>query len=65
MTLANNIALGIYAGFLLLILVINLLYFFQIFRFRLPGDASIPLLVVHLGLIVTILIFSGIFLTAL
>ncbi|MEK7170900.1 MAG: hypothetical protein AAB774_01170 [Patescibacteria group bacterium] len=61
--LSSTIAVGVYAGFLLMILIINLLYFFQIFRFRLPGDASIPLLVIHLGLIVTILIISGLYLT--
>ena len=63
--LSSQIALSVYAAFLLLILVINLLYFFQIFRFRLPGDASVPLLVVHLGLVMTILIISGIYLTSL
>jgi len=60
----NQIALIVYAAFLLLILVINLLYFFQVFKYRLPGDASITVLIIHMSLIVAILIFSGIYLNA-
>lgn len=62
MSLTSGIALGVYAGFLLLILVINLLYVFQIFKYRLPGDASIPILVIHVALIVTILLVSSLYL---
>ncbi len=62
MTLTNGIVSGVYAAFLLLILVINLLYFFQVFKYRLPGDFSIPILVIHLTLIMTILIISSIYL---
>jgi len=61
--LGNQIALGVYAAFLLLILVINLLYVFQIFKYRLPGDASIAVLVIQIGLIAGILIFSSIYLS--
>lgn len=60
--LTNQITLAIYAGFLLLILVINLLYFFQVFKYRLPGDASIPILLIHMSLVVGILIFSAFYL---
>ena len=60
--LANQIVLAVYAAFLLIILVINLLYFFQVFKYRLPGDASTPILIVHLMLIVTILVFSSLYL---
>ena len=62
MSLASIIALSIYGGFLLLILVINLLYVFQVFKYRLPGDASIPILVLHIALIITILIVSSVYL---
>lgn len=58
----NEIILGVYAAFLLLILAINLLYFFQVFKYRLPGDASIPILIIHLTLMLTILIVSSIYL---
>ncbi|MEK7535081.1 MAG: hypothetical protein AAB613_02740 [Patescibacteria group bacterium] len=62
MTLGNIVALSVYGGFLLLILVINLLYIFQVFKYRLPGDASIPFLVIHMTLIITILIVSSLYL---
>jgi len=62
MDLANGIILAIYSAFLVMILVINLLYFFQVFKYRLPGDASIPILIIHLSLIVTILIASSLYL---
>jgi len=62
--IGNQIALGVYAAFLLLILVINLLYIFQVFKYRLQGDASITVLVIHIILIVTILTVSGIYLGA-
>lgn len=60
--IGNQIALGVYAAFLLIILIINLLYVFQVFKFRLTGDASFLALSIHIGLIVTILVFSSIFL---
>jgi len=59
----NNIVLVGYAAFLVLILVVNLLYFFQVFKYRLPGDASIPVLVLHLALMLTVLIVSSILLS--
>ncbi|MEK7202215.1 MAG: hypothetical protein AAB669_01650 [Patescibacteria group bacterium] len=62
MSLSNVIILAVYAGFLLLILIINLLYFFQVFKYRLPGDASIPVLLIHLMLILAILIVSSLYL---
>lgn len=57
MTLSNT-ALIIYSGFLLVILLINLLYFFQVFRYHLPGDASIPVLIVYVILVTTVLFTS-------
>ena len=62
MSLSNTIILAVYAGFLLMILIINLLYFFQVFKYRLPGDASIPILIIHLALILTILVVSSLYL---
>lgn len=51
-----------YGAFLALLLFINLLYFFQVFTYRLPGDASIPILVIHVILILTILTISTVLL---
>lgn len=61
----NDWVLIVYGAFLLLILTINLLYFFQVFQYRLPGDASIKILFVHLALIVAVLIGSTIMLGSL
>ncbi len=52
----NNIILIAYAVFLLIILVINLLYFFQVFKYRLPGDASLPILLLYVLAMLTIII---------
>lgn len=62
MVLSNHIAQGVYAAFLLVILIINLLYFFQVFRFRLPGDVSIIVLVIHSAILLSILVASSIYL---
>lgn len=59
----NQVVLIAYGAFLLVLLVINLLYFFQVFRYRLPGDASIPVLVIHLILVVSILVASSAYLS--
>ncbi|MEX0594668.1 MAG: hypothetical protein WD157_01030 [Patescibacteria group bacterium] len=55
----NNYVLIGYGVFLAILLAINLLYFFQVFKYRLPGDASIPVLTIHILLIAGILIFSS------
>ena len=55
----NPYLFGIYGIVLTIILVINFLYFFQIFRNRMPGDASIPILIVHIALMVFILLVGG------
>lgn len=60
---AGFILLG-YSIFLLLMLGINLLYFFQVFKYRLPGDASGVVVALHLILIVTVLVVSSFFLRA-
>ncbi len=57
MTINNAVLIG-YAVFLLIILIINLLYFFQVFKYRLPGDASIPVLLFHIALMASVLIGS-------
>lgn len=57
MTVNDKVLIG-YTVFLLILLVINLLYFFQVFKYRLPGDASIPVLLLHLALMATVLIGS-------
>jgi len=59
----SYILLG-YSIFLLMILVINLLYFFQVFKYRLPGDASLVVTAIHLALIIVILLSSSLFLNA-
>lgn len=59
----NQVVLIAYGAFLFVLLVINLLYFFQVFRYRLPGDASIPVLVIHLILVVSILVASSAYLS--
>lgn len=53
-----------YGIFLAVMLVVNLLYFFQVFKYRLPNDNSLPILTVHLLLILTVLIVSTIILSA-
>lgn len=59
----DQVVLIAYGAFLFVLLIINLLYFFQIFKYRLPGDASIPVLVIHLLLLVTVLVASSFYLT--
>lgn len=55
---ANGLVLAAYIAFLLIILLVNLLYFFQVFKYRLPGDASLLALGFHILLIILVL-FSG------
>jgi hypothetical protein len=52
----NQVILIAYAVFLAIILVINLLYFFQVFKYRLPGDASLPVLTVYVLAILFVII---------
>ncbi len=58
---ANGLVLGAYVVFLLIILLVNLLYFFQVFKYRLPGDASLLALGLHVGLMLLVLFSSTIF----
>lgn len=51
----NQIVLLGYALFLAVMLVINLLYFFQVYRYRLPGDAAVGIMVVHIILLLAII----------
>jgi hypothetical protein len=60
MELNQYVLLG-YAIFLILMLLINLLYFFQIYKYRLPGDASLPVLTLHIVLILTVISLTTIF----
>ncbi|MEX1051820.1 MAG: hypothetical protein WEC83_00310 [Patescibacteria group bacterium] len=57
MVASNAVLIG-YAVFLFIMLVINLLYFFQVFKYRLPGDASIGVLFVHIVLMASVLTAS-------
>jgi hypothetical protein len=54
----NTALLAGYGLFLLIILLINLLYFFQVFQYRLPGDVSIKILSLHTILLVSTLVIS-------
>ncbi len=54
-------SLIIYGIILLGLLIVNFLYFFQIFRNRLPGDASLVAVVIYLALIVFTLFIGGLF----
>lgn len=60
--IGNRIALGVYATFLLIILAINLLYIFQVLKYRLPGDSSLAILTIHIGSIIAILVLSALYL---
>lgn len=59
----NPIVIAVYGLFLLVILAINLLYFFQIFRYRLPGDASVFIVIGHLSVMLFILFAGSIFIS--
>lgn len=48
-----------YGIFLTLILFINLLYFYQIFKYRLSGDASIVIVTVHIILMLATVILTS------
>ncbi len=64
MTLNDWVLLG-YGLFLILVLVINLLYFFQVFQYRMPGDASLRVLSVHVLAVMVVLVGSTLLLGAL
>lgn len=59
MDLKDYVLIG-YGIFLLIMLGINILYFFQVFKYRLTGDASITVLVFHIILVFSVLLFSSI-----
>lgn len=54
----NDVILIGYAAFLFILLAINMLYFFQVFKYRLPGDASISVLTIHLILVLSVVTFG-------
>lgn len=58
----NPFALLAYGLFLLVALIINLLYVFQVFKYRLPGDASLGVLSLHIILVLTVLFVSSFYL---
>lgn len=62
--MVNTYVLIGYGVFLAIMLVVNLLYFFQVFKYRLPNDYSLPILTIHLLLILAILIISSVILSA-
>ena len=55
---SNSYILAGYGIFLFVLLIINLLYFFQVFKYRLPGDASIGVLAVYVSLILAVMGFG-------
>ncbi len=57
----SGIVLFGYSLFLAVLLLINLLYFLQVFKYRLPGDASILVLVVHIALLLTVVVATSIY----
>lgn len=59
MNINDLIAIG-YGFFLLVILIINLLYVFQVYQYRLKGDASIMVLAVHIIIVLTVIFASSI-----
>lgn len=61
MQLQSDILIG-YGIFLAFMLIINLLYFFQVFTYRLPGDASLKILTIHLVLLLGVIFISSIML---
>lgn len=54
MSFSNTVLFG-YSLFLAVLLLINLLYFLQVFKYRLPGDASVAVLVIHVILLLTVI----------
>ena len=57
----NQIVLLGYALFLAVMLTINLLYFFQVYRYRLPGDASVGIMVIHIILLLMIVMGTTVY----
>lgn len=51
----NQVLLLGYALFLAVMLAINLLYFYQVYKYRLPGDASPTILIIHIALLLTVI----------
>lgn len=60
---SNPLVMAVYGLLLFAILAVNVLYFFQIFRFRLPGDASAFIVIGHVLILAFILIVGGIFIS--
>jgi hypothetical protein len=61
----NQIVLLGYALFLAVMLLINFLYFFQVYRYRLPGDASVGIMVIHIILLLVIVMGTTIYIGSL
>lgn len=57
--LTLNVSLVIYAFFLLVVFIINMLYFYQVFQHRLKGDATFKVMTVYISLIVGVLFMTG------
>ncbi|QQG49604.1 MAG: hypothetical protein HZB70_02240 [Candidatus Berkelbacteria bacterium] len=62
MELNPYILLG-YGVFLAVMLLVNLLYFFQVYKYRIPGDASIPVLVIHIFLLLLIITGTSVYIS--
>lgn len=64
MSYQNIILIG-YGIFLIIILGLNLLYFFQVFRYRLRGDASLLAMIIHVILLLATVILGAWFIRGL
>jgi len=60
----DTLILLIYSLFLLFLMVINFLYFYQVFQYRLPNDASLKVLAFHTTSMVAVLVVSAMLLGA-
>lgn len=61
----NKYVLIVYGIFLLVLLIVNILYFLQIFKYRLPGDASMTVVTLHILLVVAVLVTISAYITSL
>lgn len=64
MELNSYVLLG-YSLFLAVMLLVNLLYFFQVYKYRLPGDASIAVLIIHIILLLAVITATTIYIGSL
>lgn len=61
---SSPIVTAVYGLILALILLVNILYFFQIFKYRLPGDASIFIVIIHVAVMIFILVVGGLLMSS-